>query len=229
MGTRSFDAVVFDMDGVLCDSEPFIAAAAAEALRRRYGITVSREDFTPFVGAGDDRFILGGAEVHGVTADLAVDKPLTYEIYLELVAASLQPVPGVHAFLREARAAGLRLALATGSDRPKLDGNLAAIRVAEATFEVVVSAEHITRKKPDPETFTRAVEGLGLPAARCLVVEDAVNGVRAGVAAGCRVLGITSTLSAESLVAAGAMATAPDFTALPAEVRAMLGLTSGVA
>ena len=150
MATRAFDALVFDMDGVLCDSEPFIAAAAAEALRRCYGITVSRDDFTPFIGAGDDRFILGAAEVHGVTGDLAIDKPLTYEIYLAMVAASLQPVPGVHAFLREVRAAGLRLALATGSDRPKLRGNLDAIGLREDTFEVVVSAEHITRKKPDP-------------------------------------------------------------------------------
>ena len=83
MGTRQFDAVVFDLNGVLCDSEPFIAAAAAEALRRRYGITVTREDFAPFVGAGDDRFIRGGAEAHGVTADLVIYKPLTYEIYLK--------------------------------------------------------------------------------------------------------------------------------------------------
>ena len=50
MTNRTFDAVIFDMDGVLCDSEPFIAAAAAEALRRRYGIAVAREDFLPFVG-----------------------------------------------------------------------------------------------------------------------------------------------------------------------------------
>lgn len=224
MSSRAFDALVFDMDGVLCDSEPFIAAAAAEALRRRYGITVTRDDFAPFIGAGDDRFILGGAEVHGVSADLAIDKPLTYEIYLAMVAVSLQPVPGVHAFLDEARAAGLRLALATGSDRPKLQGNLDAIGIGEEAFEVVVSAEDITRKKPDPETFLAAIARLGLPAERCLVVEDARNGVLAGRAAGCSVLGITSTLSAEVLRDAGAMATAPDFTAVPSAIREALGL-----
>jgi HAD superfamily hydrolase (TIGR01509 family) len=224
MAPRTFDALLFDMDGVLCDSEPFIAAAAAEALRRRYGITVTREDFTPFIGAGDDRFILGGAEVHGVTGDLAIDKPLTYEIYLEMVRVSLQAVPGVHAFLAEARAAGLAMALATGSDRPKLLGNLDAIGLDESTFDVVVSAEQVTRRKPDPETFLAAVRGLGLPPERCLVVEDARNGVLAGRAAGCAVLGITSTLPAGVLLAAGAMATAPDFTALPAFVREALGL-----
>lgn len=224
MTIRTFDAIVFDMDGVLCDSEPFIAAAAAEALRRRYGITVTREDFTPFIGAGDDRFILGGAEVHGITGDLSIDKPLTYEIYLELVKASLQPVAGVLAFLAEARAAGLRLAVATGSDRPKLMGNLDAIGLGEDAFDVVVSAEQVTRKKPDPETFLAAIERLGLPPERCLVVEDARNGVLAGRAAGCEVLGITSTLPAAVLLEAGAMATAPDFTAVPAPVREALGL-----
>ncbi|HYO41661.1 MAG TPA: HAD-IA family hydrolase [Candidatus Limnocylindrales bacterium] len=224
MVARTFDALLFDMDGVLCDSEPFIAAAAAEALRRRYGIIVRREDFTPFIGAGDDRFILGGAEAHGVTGDLTIDKPLTYEIYLELVKASLEAVPGVHAFLAEARTAGLRMALATGSDRPKLQGNLDAIGLAESTFDVVVSAEQVTRKKPDPETFLVAVRGLGLPADRCLVVEDARNGVLAGRAAGCAVLGITSTLPAAVLLEAGAMATAPDFIALPPVIREALGL-----
>ena len=78
MAQRAYDALIFDMDGVLCDSEPFIAAAAGEALRRRYGIPVVREDFLPFVGAGEDRFISGASAAHGVAADLAIDKPLTY-------------------------------------------------------------------------------------------------------------------------------------------------------
>jgi HAD superfamily hydrolase (TIGR01509 family) len=225
MPERTFDAVIFDMDGVLCDSEPFIAAAAAEALRRRYGIAVAREDFLPFVGAGDDRFISGAAEAHGVAADLAVDKPLTYEIYLELIRGSLQAVRGVREFLAEARAAGLRLAVATGSDRPKLDGNLDAIGMSESTFDVVVSAEQVTHKKPHPETFLRAAELLGLPASRCLVVEDARNGVKAGRAAGCAVLGISSSQPAAALLAEGAIAVAPDFTALPAGVRGALGLS----
>ena len=225
MPVRAFDAVIFDMDGVLCDSEPFIAAAAAEALRRRYGIAVTREDFLPFVGAGEDRFISGAAARHGVAVDLAIDKPLTYDVYLELIPGALQPIAGVHGFLAAARTAGLRLALATSSDRPKLDGNLAAIGVPESTFDVVISAEHVTHKKPDPETFVRAVEALGLPASRCLVIEDARNGVKAGRAAGCAVIGITSSQPADVLLGEGAAAVAPDFTRIPAEIREALGLS----
>jgi 2-haloacid dehalogenase len=224
MPHRRFDAVIFDLDGTLCDSEPFIAAAAAEALRRRYGIVVPREDFAPFVGGGDDWFISGAAAKHGVTADLAIDKPLTYEVYLELIPGALQPIRGALAFIAALRAAGLRVALATGSDLPKLRGNLAAIGLAETSFDVVVSADGITRKKPDPETFSVAIERLGLDAARCLVVEDARNGVLAGCAAGCEVLGIASSQSAESLLAAGARVVAPDYTEIPSEVLADLGL-----
>lgn len=224
MPARTFDAVIFDMDGVLCDSEPFIAAAAAEMLRRRYGIAATREDFVPFVGAGEDRFISGAAERHGVTVDLGIDKPLTYKIYLEMIPGSLQPIMGARDFVAGARSAGLRLALATSSDRPKLDGNLAAIGIPESMFDVVISAEHVRHKKPDPETFLRAVELLGLPASRCLVVEDAQNGVRAGRAAGCAVLGISSSQPAAALLREGAFVVAADFRTIPDEVRAALGL-----
>ncbi len=219
--------MVFDLDGVLCDSEPFILAAAAEMLERRYGIKPSAEDFGPFVGAGDDRFIVGAAERHGISVDLAIDKPLTYAIYLELIPGALQAIPDVQRFLDDLRAAGLRLALATGSDRPKLEGNLAAIGVPESTFDVVVSAEQISHRKPDPETFLQAISRLGLPPSRCLVVEDARNGVLAGVAAGCSVLGISSSQPGVVLRGAGAWVVVPDFTALPLLVRAALGLGSG--
>jgi beta-phosphoglucomutase len=224
MTSRMFDAVLFDMDGVLCDSEPFVAASAIEMLRRTYGVIVAREDFLPFVGAGEDRYIAGGAARHGVTVEIARDKALMYAIYLELISGALEPIAGAREFIAGLRGAGLRLALATSSDRPKLDGNLAAIGIPEDTFDALVSGEHVVNKKPDPEIFLRAVDALGLPAERCLVVEDARNGVIAGRAAGCAVLGIASSQPASALLEVGAMAVAPDFTALPAQVRRALGL-----
>jgi beta-phosphoglucomutase len=121
---------------------------------------------------------------------------------------------------------GVRTALATGSSRPKLDGNLAAIGIPESAFDAVISAEQVHRKKPDPETFLLAAAALRVEPARCLVVEDAVNGVRAGVAAGATVLGITSSQPAEALLAAGAAATAPDLAAIPDEILERLALAS---
>ena len=165
-----------------------------------------------------------GPRSHGVTGDLAIDKPLTYEIYLEMVKASLQPVAGVHAFLDEARAAGLRLAVATGSDRPKLEGNLDAIGLGRGGVRRrrLRRAGHAQEAGPGDVPRGHRRPGAG---ARALPRRRGRAQRRARRARGrLRVLGITSTLSAEVLLDAGAMATAPDFTAVPAPVREALGL-----
>src|SRR5256885_10570934 len=91
---QSIAGVIFDMDGVLCDSEPFIAAAAIEMFRQNYRLSVTREEFAPFVGAGEDRFIGGVAEKHGIKLTMPRDKQRTYAIYLELIKGKLHPLPG---------------------------------------------------------------------------------------------------------------------------------------
>src|ERR1051326_9136136 len=86
-------AVIFDMDGVLTDSEPLINAAAI-AMFEEKGIVVQPEDFLPFVGTGEDRYIGGVAEKYRFPLDLGSAKARTYEIYLELVPNKLRAFPG---------------------------------------------------------------------------------------------------------------------------------------
>src|SRR6267142_5427293 len=86
-------AVIFDMDGVLTDSEPLINAAAI-AMFKEKGLVVQPEDFLPFVGTGEDRYIGGVAEKHRFPLDLPSAKARTYEVYLELVLIQLQAFPG---------------------------------------------------------------------------------------------------------------------------------------
>jgi HAD superfamily hydrolase (TIGR01509 family) len=196
--------VIFDMDGVLCDSEPLIAEAAGLMFREKYGAPATAADFHPFIGTGEDRFLGGVAEKYGVTLEPGVDKDRTYAIYLQLIPGRLQPLPGAHDFVAAARAHGLKLGLATSADRIKLQGNLAAIRLPESSFDVAVTGGEVRRKKPHPDIFLLAAEKIGVAPADCLVVEDAPSGLQAGKAAGCRCLGITSTFDAARLRAAGA-------------------------
>jgi HAD superfamily hydrolase (TIGR01509 family) len=206
--------VIFDMDGVLVESEPFIAEAAVQMFAEK-GVAVRPEDFRPFIGTGEDRFLGGVAEARGVTLDMPRDKARTYAIYLELIRGRLEPLPGVAEFIERCRARGLRLAVASSADRVKVEGNLRELGLPEGTFDAVVVGEDVARKKPAPDIFLEAARRLGLEPSTCLVIEDAVSGVSAARVAGCRCLGITSSFSAGQLTAAGAGWTAENLASAP--------------
>jgi len=209
--------IIFDMDGVLCDSEPFICEAACRMFAEAHGVTVAPADFLPFVGTGEDRYLGGVAEKHGVVLDLPVDKQRTYALYLEIIRGRLGPLPGAPAFVRASRQCGLRLAVATSADRVKLEGNLREIGLPPTLFDACVTGDEIPRKKPFPDIFLLAAARLGLAPATCLVVEDAPSGLRAGRAAGCRCIGLTSSFAAAVLREAGAEWVAPDLAAVRVE------------
>ncbi|MFW5841279.1 MAG: HAD hydrolase-like protein, partial [Planctomycetota bacterium] len=122
--------VIFDMDGVLCDSEEFICKAAIMMFQQNHGINPAAADFLPFVGAGENRYLGGVAEKHGVRLDLETDKARTYEIYLEIIKGQLPPLPGVLDFISTCRDRGLKLAVATSADEVKMRGNLEQIGIA---------------------------------------------------------------------------------------------------
>jgi len=212
-----FLGVVFDMDGVLCDSEPFICEAATRMFAEGHHLQVRPEDFVPFVGAGEDRYLGGVAERYGLTWDLEQDKKRTYQIYLEIIRGRLKPLAGVGQFIAACRQTGVRLAVATSADAVKMRGNLVEISVPPETFDVCVNGLEVVRKKPDPEIFLLAIRRLELSPGDCLVVEDAPNGIRAGKAAGAKCLGLTTSFSSGELLAVGADWIATDFAHVPPE------------
>ncbi len=178
--TARFRGLVFDMDGVLCDSEPFICEAAMRMFAERHDLQVRPEDFLPFVGAGEDRYLGGVAERYGIQWDRQEDKRRTYQIYLEIIRGRLQPLAGASEFIARCRQLGMRLAVATSADAVKMRGNLAEIGLPPERFDVCVNGLDVVHKKPDPEIFSLAIRRLGLTPGECLVVEDAPNGIRAG-------------------------------------------------
>src|SRR5450759_1330978 len=110
--------VLFDMDGVLVDSEPFICKAAI-MMFSELGVKVMPEDFLPFVGMGENRYIGGVAESYGVNVDIEQVKARTYEIYGIIVRNKLSALPGAYEFISKCRKKGFKLALATSADRVK--------------------------------------------------------------------------------------------------------------
>ena len=191
-------AVIFDMDGVLTDSEPLICAAAI-AMFREHGVRAQPEDFLPFMGTGEDRYIGGVAKRHGVTLDLQAAKHRTYEIYLQELPSRLRAFPGATAFVRHCRDAGLRIAVASSADWIKVAANLNAIGLPPEEWDVIVTAQDVQHKKPAPDIFLAAARKLGLPPSACVVIEDAITGIDAAVTAGMRCIAVAQSFPASRL------------------------------
>lgn len=191
-------AVIFDMDGVLVDSEPLINQAAIAMFRER-GLTVKPEDFLPFVGTGEERYVGGVAEAYGLSIDPVEAKNRTYEIYLDLVPGQLEAFPGAVELVHGCREAGLRVAVASSADKIKVAANLQKIGLPLEFWDTVTTGEQVTRKKPAPDIFLEAARALGIEPSNCVVVEDAVNGIRAAKAANMRCVAVAQTFPPESL------------------------------
>ncbi len=199
------------MDGVLVDTEEYICEAAVKFFKER-GLIVSPDDFTPFVGAGEDRYLGGVADKYHLTiSDISAAKLRTYAIYGELVKNRLKPMAGVVDFIHESKRRGLRLAVATSADKVKMEINLHEMDLDHGEFDALINGLDVDRKKPFPDIYELAAGKLGLRPDDCVIIEDALNGVQAAKAAGAFCIGITSSFSAEALKAEGADLVVSDF------------------
>jgi len=192
------EAVVFDVDGTLAETErdghrvAFNLAFAEAGLpwhwdERLYGellaVTGGRERITRFA----QRFApgwLADVGAAGRVAELHQRKNVHYAAIVE--SGELRLRPGLPQLLDDLAAAGCRLAIATTTSRANVEVLLRATVGADALarFEAVVCGEDVARKKPDPEAYLLALKQLALPARQCIAVEDSANGLRAALGAG---------------------------------------------
>lgn len=182
-------AVLFDMDGILVDSEP-VWYAVEHALVERLGGQWSKDHQRRCIGGTIDATCAYIADVTGT------DRPGD-ELRAELLAAMvgrfdarLPLVPGAVALVDGVRQRGVATALVSSSYRVLVDAALRSL--GSHRFDVTVAGDEVTAGKPDPEPYLRAAAQLGVDPASCVVVEDAVSGVRAAEAAGCCVVAVPS-------------------------------------
>ena len=204
----SFEAVLFDCDGVLVDSEPLTNGVLRDMLHES-GWTMTREECMDFfVGKAvrDERAAIehhtGKPLTEAWMAEFYARRNATLEQNLVAVEGALSAVGDVHAHLLG------RIACASGADRFKVDMQLTKVGLMPFFEGRVFSGHEMPRSKPAPDVYLAAAAALGIGASRCLVVEDSVTGVTAGVAAGATVVGFSPCAfghgSPEALRAAGA-------------------------
>jgi len=198
MSHSEHKAVIFDMDGVLPDSEPLINEASV-LMFQELGVKVQPEDFYPFVGTGEKQYIGGVAEKYGVTIDLFEAKKRTYEIYLKLAPRKLKSFPGAVELVHQCRAQGWKVALASSADMIKIEANLNQIGLPVEEWDAITGADHVEHKKPAPDIFLASAKRLGVSPEHCVVIEDAEHGVQAAKAAGMRCVAVKHTFGEDKL------------------------------
>ena len=184
-GTPPFAAVLFDMDGLLFDSER-LALTVIERITREAGTPIPREVILRTVGCNTQL----SKEIY-----LEYEPRMEYDRLRAVFAAemrrmgSLGQIPlkeGALPLLRLLKRRGIPRAVASSSPRSTVEACLRGAGI-DALMDHLVCGDEITRSKPDPETFLLAARALNVPPARCLVLEDSLNGIKAGRAAGCTV------------------------------------------
>lgn len=177
-----FAAVVFDMDGVLVDSEPIHLDAMRELLRP-YGIAYTDRENEAFFGFTDPEVFRVLRARYGLEPDEQALTRRRTVLLVELMRQRAAPMPGVPDVPRALHALGYRLAVASSSALDVIRATVDVLGLA-AHFETLVSALEVGRGKPAPDIFIETARRLGLPAGACLVVEDSRNGLLAAKAAG---------------------------------------------
>jgi HAD superfamily hydrolase (TIGR01509 family) len=180
-------ALIFDMDGLMIDSERLYFAAERE-MAAAYGKEIRDEQLWPLMGRKPIESLRLLREILGIETPPEELLAWRNRLMLEKMRRDLGAMPGLFEIL-DAFHGRLRLAVGTGAQKEFLDLALDRFGI-RGRFDVLQTADGIERGKPDPEIYLLTCRRLGLPPGECIVLEDARNGVLAGKAAGCPVIAV---------------------------------------
>ena len=191
-------AVIFDMDGVVVDNIPYHFDAWRQ-FAARYGLALSDDELTRYMNGRVAKEVLEylfkkeltAEEVHRYTEEKE-------GVYRDLYRPHLEPTEGLLSFLETLRTESIPTAVATSAPYSNIDFTLGGTGT-RPYFREIVDARHVKRGKPDPEIYLQAAGRLGMAPHQCIVIEDALLGVQAGLGAGMKVIGITTTHTAAEL------------------------------
>jgi len=187
---------IFDMDGVLVDSEP-VHIQQEKRSYARYGVVLDEKELSRFVGT-TQRYMWSAIKIQYELAD-SVDHLMVQhrrQLMEAFNSTALPPMPGVRQFLATLKKSGIPCAVASSSPRElvKLILHKAGL---DPFFNEVVCGDEVKHSKPDPEIFLMAARRLGIPPSHCAVIEDSAHGVAAAKAAGMLCFGLLNPNSGQ--------------------------------
>jgi beta-phosphoglucomutase len=190
-------AFIFDMDGVIVDSNPFHKIALKQFCNQ-YGEDLTEEQLKEKVYGRTNKDWLTN-----LFGDLGTEKLTQYAyekelLFRQLFDKDIRPLDGLIQFLDKLDKYGIPRAVATSAPKENVDFTLEKTGTTPY-FKTVLDDSFVSQGKPNPEIYLKTAKAIGLDPALCVVFEDSLSGVKAGKAAGCKVVGVMTTHSAEEL------------------------------
>lgn len=188
-------AAIFDMDGLIADTEPVMRLAVNAALAP-YGVQVGEEGWARMVGKRGIENFTDLKEMHGLHPEPDELLRAKNAAYHRLLRENVAPMPGVYEAIETCKAQGLKLALASSASAQDIAIVLEALRL-DGAFEEVVSGDDVIKGKPDPQIFLLAAARMGVEPPRCVVLEDTAYGVTAAKAGGMRCIAVPNYFTSD--------------------------------
>jgi beta-phosphoglucomutase family hydrolase len=180
-------AVIFDMDGVISDTQKLHARVESELLKR-HGINLEPDEITRrYAGIPDEVFLSDISKIYGVSIDIEQFADEKWRLMIETAQEGVDPIPGALELIAMLWKAGFKLAVASSSIKAFIDTVLDILDI-KRYFEAVVSVEDVLRGKPNPDIFLLAAKLMGVNPTDCVVIEDAVSGIKAAKKAGMKTI-----------------------------------------
>lgn len=189
-------AFLFDMDGVLVDSNP-THKIALQQFCREHGFELTEQQLREKIYGRTNRdwlLNLFGQLPEETIRQYAEEK----EALFRRLYTDIEPLAGLHEFLQKMKAAGIPSAIATSAPRANVDFTLEHTGIG-TYFAAILDDSFVTRGKPHPEIYLKTAAALNRPPEKCVVFEDSLSGVKSGKAAGCKVVGLCTTHTSEEL------------------------------
>jgi beta-phosphoglucomutase len=207
-------AVIFDMDGVLVDNNPWHVKAWM-TFCKRHSVTMTIENITANFGNTNEDYLnfLFGRQLSVHEIDKFSEEK--EGVYREIYRNEIKPLNGLLGLLDLLETEKYAIGLATSAPAKNVDFTLEALGI-KARFNVIVDVTSITKGKPDPEIYLLASERLGIPVYNCIVFEDSIHGVQSAVSAGMNTVGVLTTQTSEKLSKAHYLVN--DFTEVTSEL-----------
>lgn len=191
-------AFLFDMDGVIVDSNP-VHKIALRQFCQQHGHDLTEQQLRDKIYGRTNKdwipAVFGNISPEQVKAFADEKEAMFRVMYKE----SIRPLEGLLVFLEKLRKFGLDCAIATSAPRENVDFVLDMTGTGQY-FETILDESFVSRGKPDPEIYLKTAAALGYKPEDCIVLEDSVSGVKSGKAAGCKVVGILTTHTPDELV-----------------------------